>query len=418
MIRKLQKRLIAVSMLSLLAVLTAIMGAANILNYQKILSDADRTLAILLENDGAFPQKPDPHPPREPWGRAMPPELPYESRYFSVRFSSSGEILAMDTGKIAAVDDQTAQEMARQIWDSGRRRGFSGEYRYVLDLQREEPLLIFLDCWKNRSTFRNFLLTSCGISLAGLAAVFLLILVFSRRLIRPVLESYEKQKQFITDAGHELKTPVTIIDADTEVLEMELGENEWLRDIQLQTRRLTSLTNDLIFLSRMEEDRPQLAKLPFSLSDLVSETAQSFQSLAKMQHKTFQIRVQPMLSLYGDEKTIGQLVTILLDNALKYSREEGDIFLQLEQQKKHLYLTVENSVDGPLPEKLDQLFQRFYRTDGSRSPQTGGYGLGLSIAKAIVEAHGGKISASSPQTGRLQIQAVFKAAGSEAGSAL
>ena len=228
-----------------------------------------------------------------------------------------------------------------------------------------------------------------------------------------VLESYEKQKRFITDAGHEIKTPVTIIDADAEVLAMDLGENEWLRDIQVQTKRLAALTKDLVFLSRMEEDRPQLEKIAFPFSDLVSETAQSFQGLAKAQNKTVQLSIQPMITLVGEEKSLRQLVSILLDNALKYSKEGGWIRLSLERQRKTVFLTVENSTDAPLPQRLEDLFERFYRGDSSRNSQTGGYGLGLSIAKAIVETHGGRIGASRDGADHLRIQVQLPAGPSE-----
>lgn len=169
-------------------------------------------------------------------------------------------------------------------------------------------------------------------------------------------ESYEKQKQFITDAGHEIKTPITIIDADTEVLEMELGENEWLKDIQTQTKRLTSLTKDLILLSRMEEDKPQMTMIEFPFSDLVEETAQSFQALAKAQNKIFTITVQPMLALKGDEKTLRQLISILLDNALKYSPHSGVISLSLQKQMRNICLTVENTVESLPAGNMDYLF--------------------------------------------------------------
>ena len=174
--------------------------------------------------------------------------------------------------------------------------------------------------------------------------MFLLLLLLSRRIIRPILESYEKQKRFITDAGHELKTPIAIIQADTDVLTLETGEgNEWIDDIQHQVRRLSTLTNDLIYLSRMEEPQRQTAFLPLPFSDLVAETAQSFQAVAKSQGKTFSLRIQPTLTLVGEEKSLGQLVSILLDNALKYSPPGGEITVTLARQGKSLLLTVANT---------------------------------------------------------------------------
>ena len=414
MIRKLRAKLIAISMLSLLAVLVVVMGAVNGINYHEIIAEADGILSILREHGGTFPQRTgDNKPGGKPRDRFIPPELPYESRYFSVFLAPDGTVMEVDTGKIAAVDQETAVQLASRIWEEGNSKGFVGDYRYVRSQEEEGDRIIFLDCRKSLSTFRTFLWASCAISLLGFLAVLGMILGFSRRIVQPVLESYEKQKRFITDAGHEIKTPVTIIDADAEVLAMDLGENEWLRDIQVQTKRLAALTRDLVFLSRMEEDRPQLEKIAFPFSDLVSETAQSFQGLAKAQDKTVQLSIQPMITLVGEEKSLRQLVSILMDNALKYSKEEGWIRLSLERQRKTVFLTVENSTDAPLPQRLEDLFERFYRGDSSRNSQTGGYGLGLSIAKAIVETHGGRIGASRDGADHLRIQVQLPAGPSE-----
>ena len=217
-------------------------------------------------------------------------------------------------------------------------------------------------------------------------------------------ESYEKQKQFITDAGHELKTPMTIISADADLAEMECGENQWLADIRRQAQRLTGLTNDLIYLSRMEEEQPRLQPIEFPLSDVVEEMVQSFAAPAQSQGKELSVTIQPMLSCTGDEKAIRQLVSILLDNALKYSPAGGRLAVKLEKQGRSIALTVSNTAAQLLDrDKLPHLFDRFYRTDQSRNSQTGGYGLGLSIARSIVLAHKGKIRAESADGNSLVI---------------
>lgn len=385
MIRKLRRRLVVVSIGSLLIVLLLIMGTVNILNYQQILRDADQILGILKENKGRFPL-------REPG--MMSPELPFESRYFSVLLSVDGQVIMVDTGRIAAVDESSAVDMAQKVWQTGKEQGFFSVYRFIQYEETEGMRIIFLDCSRSLSTFQTFLWASIGISVLGLLAVSALILFFSGRIIQPIVESYEKQKQFITDAGHELRTPITIIDADTEVLKLETGENEWLADIQTQTRRLTALTKDLVYLSRMEEDRRQSPQLEFSLSDLAEETAQSFQSRALVQNKKFDLFIMPMLSYTGDESALRQLISILLDNALKYSPEGGWIVFRMEKQGKMILLQVENSTKEALPENLNRLFERFYRADPSRNSRSGGYGLGLSIAQAIVGVHKGKMTAS------------------------
>lgn len=268
MIKKLRIKFTAAAMLSVVTVLVIILGTANILNYRKVIADADNVLSMLTENNGTFPDM----SPRKN-GKPKPdtsPEIPYESRFFSVHFNSDGQITSTDTGKIAAIDSETAQEYADQVMNSSKLHGFISDYRFMKHSSQNDTMVIFLDCNRNLSTFRNFLMMSILVSAAGVLAVFLLVILLSKRIVRPFAESYEKQKRFITDAGHELKTPLTIIDADAAVLEMESGENEWLKDIQKQTSRLKDLTNDLIYLSKMEESQNNLQMVEFPVSDNVA----------------------------------------------------------------------------------------------------------------------------------------------------
>lgn len=409
MIGRLRRKLIVACMVSLTIVLAVILGGVNLMSYHKVVSDADAVLALLDANGGAFPKNhggqptgaipPDSAPPAKKahFGqRGMSPETPYESRFFSVLVGEDGQVLQTDTGQIAAVDEEEAAVYAQNVLRSGGGSGFLGHYRYLQCENEQGNLIIFLDCGRSLSAFRMTLLTSVLLALLGLLAVFALLLILSKRIVRPVAESYEKQKQFITDAGHELKTPMTIISADADLAEMECGENQWISDIRRQVQRLTDLTKDLIYLSRMEEEQPKLQLIDFPLSDVVEEMTQSFQALAKSQGKEFSFHIQPMLSFIGDEKSIRQLLSILLDNALKYSPVGGWLELGLEKQGRTIVLTVVNtSVQTIDQDKLSHFFDRFYRTDQSRSSQTGGYGLGLSIARSIVLAHKGKIRAES-----------------------
>lgn len=415
MIHKLRIKFIAASMLSLALVLFVILGGVNIMSYQKIVRDSDHILSLLSENRGRFPKQATPFDGDAPKhdrpftpGHKLSPETPFESRFFSVLLNESGQVINSDTGQIAAMDETSAGEVARKVWNTGKSHGFQGNYRYIRITENESVRLIFLDCGRVLSNFHTTLLASILIALTGLLSVLLLLVILSGRIVRPVAESYEKQRRFITDAGHELKTPLTIIGADLDLIDLELPNNEWLTDIRRQTKRLTDLTQDLIYLSYMEEEKPPIQRIEFPISDVTEETAQSFMGPSKNQEKVLELDIQPMLSWTGDEKAIRQLLSILLDNALKYSPNGGRISVSLKKESHILRCTVSNTIEQPLSsDSLKQLFDRFYRTDHSRNSQTGGYGLGLSIAKSIVSSHEGKIRAYCPQPYLLAICAEF-----------
>lgn len=405
MIKRLRIKLVAASMASLFFVLLVIGGIAGVLNYRRIVEEADRILEVLEENGGTFPKRFPEERKENPPG--MSPELPYESRYFSVLFDQNGTAVLADTSKIVSIDTEEAIEYASEVWKKEKEKGFLDDYRYWKCSYNGEHRIIFLDCRRQLENFQNFLFTTFGVSGLGLLSVFLLMIYFSARIVKPFSDNYEKQKRFITDAGHELKTPLTIIEADTAILEMDFGENEWIQDIQGQTKRLADLTNTLVKLSRMEERQGKNVQVEFPLSDTVEEVVHTFQAPAKIQEKSLVCSVAPMISMKGDEKAIREVVTILLDNAVKYTDTKGKISVVLEKKKNHIYLSVYNTTEYLSKEQIPCLFDRFYRTDSSRNSQTGGYGLGLSIAAATVDSHRGKIIAETEDEKSLRIKVIF-----------
>ena len=401
MLQKLRMKFFALAMGLLFLVLVVIVGAVNLFNYRHVLDAADYTLKLLLLHDGDFPERPDEE--GRPFDWKMSPERPFETRFFIAKLDTEGEILFVDVEKIAAVTPELALDYVEQAKGSRRSKGFVGEYRYEIRGEETGSTIVFLDCGRQLDAVESFLFISIGVSLFGFLTVSFLLYVLSARVVRPIADSYEKQKQFITNAGHDLKTPITIIDADMDVLEMDYGENEWLKDIRQQTKRLTELIQELILLSRMEEKGVQLQRIEFPISDVVSETAHSFEGMAAAGGKTLTLEVQPMLSGFGDERAIRQLVTILLDNALKYSDEAGKISLSLGKAERSLKLVVSNTCERMETEQIGHLFDRFYRGDASRSSQIEGYGIGLSVAKAITEAHKGTIRAETKDNRSLTI---------------
>lgn len=394
MINRLRRDLMTAAMASLALVFAVIIISANLFSYRTMTCEADTLLTMLAKNGGTFPYW-ESQEMKELLTRS--PEVLFTCRYFSVVMDDSETVVSVNTEKISAVGKGDAEEYARSVWM--RERGYYHNFRFIRQSVEGGTLFVFMDQEKEISSFHDFLRTSILIAALGLLSVFILLLVISSRITRPVVESYEKQKRFITDAGHEIKTPLAIISADADVLDMEYGESEWLRDIQFQITRLTALTNDLIYLSKMEETRNQLQMADFSLSNLVNELVQSFQVLAKTQKKIFAGSIQSDITFCGDERSISQAISNLLDNALKYSEPEGSISLTLQKRGHAIHLDVFNTTSFIDEADIAHLFDRFYRADPSRNSQTGGHGIGLSITKAVIEAHKGVISASS-QDGR------------------
>lgn len=410
MIKNLRKKFILAAMCAIFIVLETIIGLMNIVNYEKIKDRADRMILLIDEGDGRLPaplkselKKGKVHP----GAVGVSPETPYETRFFTVRLDGDGKVLRTDLKNVAAVDSKEARAYAEAVFSRGAARGFEGIYRYRKTDNAEGSLLIFLDCRRELSSARSFALISFGASGLGLAAVFLLVVIFSRMIFRPVAESYEKQKQFITDASHEIKTPLTIIDANTEVLEMECGENQWTRSTRNQVRRLSVLTQQLITLARLDEDAGLRERETFSLSDAVSETAAHFEAPARMQEKQLEFNIEDGILFTGEEKAIRRMVGILLDNAVKYAVPKTRICVSLQKKGAKTILEVVNQAEGLPKGNLDKIFERFYRLDASRNSQKGGSGIGLSVAKAVVLSHKGKISAKSRDGKSLILTVVF-----------
>ena len=400
MIKQLRWKFVGVALFSILITLILLMASINILNYRRVVNSADQLLEVLKENDGYFPnvgendfQKPE----------GFTKETPFESRYFSVNMDDDGYVLTTNTTQIEAIGINRVLDYAQTVYNSSNTKGFLSNYRYIKYQDHNTTVMIFLDCHKSLNNFEYFLSSSIGISALGFGIAAILIVIVSNRVVKPVSDSYDKQKEFITNAGHEIKTPLATISADLAVLEMDGIQNEWTDDISNQTKRLAHLTNDLIFLAKMEEQNKKEQMIEFPISDVIEECASSFEARALMENKTYLLDIEPNCTYTGNSKSIEQLISILLDNALKYSPENGKVFLSFHKKNKGYQLIVYNTAESVKKENLVHLFDRFYRQDTSHNSQTGGYGIGLSIAQAIVQGHKGKIVASTDDEKSLQM---------------
>ena len=426
--RRLRRKFILVAMGAVTAVLALIIAGINIVNYSHVCKTADARLDYILAGKGSIDwtdePKADPGDGKDVAGsggaaagengddgaginlehvpirhfEGMTAESPFDTRYFTVTLVN-GQVSDVNTARIAAVGTKRASRIASELHSKGWNSGFSGSYRYTTTIQGEETTYVFVDCSRELASFRSFLSASVAISCIGWLAVLAIVTVASGAVIRPMVESYSKQKRFITDASHEIKTPLAVIDAANEVQEIESGESEWTQSIHEQVARLTALTERLVFLARMDEGSAGFTMVAIDLSEAVDKAAAPFESVAVSRGKRLSMSIASGVRAHADAAAVAQVVELLLDNATRYASEGSVIELSLRSVsrgagKGAAELVVTNAVDE-LPEgDLDRLFDRFYRADVSRSSKTGGSGVGLSVVRAIAEAHGGSAAVS------------------------
>ena len=382
-IRRLKIKIVALSMSSLLLLLVLIVGCMNILSYNELKHDADEILHFIAESKDRIPETDE---------SEISARLPYRAGYFTARVEGERVIVEIDTSHTTSLAKSDAEDLVSRAISSGRERGFVDGYRFLVYGERE---LVMLDYSIQLEVFNFSMFTGIAISLIGYVIVFIGMLLLSERILRPVIESHEKQKRFITDASHEIKTPLTIINANADILEMDIGENDALRDIKAQTLKLSRLTRDLVTLSKMNESESGLVKVDFPISEIVSDVANEFKPVVQASGRDLRIDIAPLLSAVGDATAIERLTSILLDNAMKYSPIGTTVCVSLSGSRSSVTLSVENECTTAISKReLTKLFDRFYRSDCSRNSETGGHGIGLSIAAMITEAHGGKISAT------------------------
>ena len=332
------------------------------------------------------------------------PEAPYTTRFFIVKLDLDGTVKDVSTDFIASVTKAEAEEYAKSVISGKREHGYYKNYRYQVLTENNENIVIFLNTTMELHSAGNVLLISCLALVICFLTVFFLVFLFSGKAMEPYLRNIERQKRFITDATHEIKTPLTSIATSIDVIEMEHGEDEWTKNIHNQTSKMTRMVTDLVMLSRLDEENPFPDKTEFSLSDAAWEVAEPFASLAKAQGKNYTQRIEENITLCGNPDAVRQLISVLLDNALKYSDENGTIRLDIYQIHGKKKIEVFNTCVLEDTKNLSRLFDRFYRPDASRSRKTGGTGIGLSIAKAVVEAHGGKIRVNSKDGRSIKFQ--------------
>ncbi len=393
MLSKMRRRFIASAMAAMGAVTLVLLVAVNLWNYTITTNRLDDTIDALVTTG------------QEPYSGSssftLPdifgsdsPEAKYMMRYFAVVYDSNGDALRVFSDYIATVSAQQALYYTSDVLSTGHTQGYYGDYRYCVKSGSAASAVIFLNASPEQQSMKTLLTVSLIVAAASLLLGFALVAAFSKKAIAPYVRNMELQKQFITDAGHELKTPLTSISTSADVLKMENGDNEWVDNIQKQTVRMSKLVKNLVTLSRLDEGMPLPDRTEFSLSDAAWEAAEPFEMRAKAQGKSFSQSISSELTMTGDMAAVQQLISILLDNAFKYSDDGGEIRLSVYPQHKNNIIEVYNTCPPDSLGDIDRFFDRFYRADSSRK-YDGGTGIGLAIAKATAQALGGSISAAT-----------------------
>ena len=416
MIKQLRKKFIRISIAAVAAVMVLLCASVNIVYFLSVNAHLNETLDMIADNQGRMPEfkgmrrgMPGEAGEPRPMPRQFNEETPFATRFFVLQYSEDGKLIHADLAHIAAVTDSDVQDYLAFAVLQGEGQGFTDGFKYKIARQDDGSLIaVFLNDYEQIGGVVTVLLVSVLATVFCIALISVLIILFSKKAMEPVVESDRKQKQFITDASHELKTPITVIRTSLRVLEMEVGRQKWIDKAVAQTDKLTDLVNSLVTLSKLNESENTFRASEFQISEAMRETAESFADFAQENGHNLHISVEPDIRFCGDEYAVRQLASVLLDNAVKYASENTPIEFALEKDKKGVRIRTKNTCDDLNAEDLDKLFDRFYRADPSRNNAKSGFGIGLSMAKTICEAHHGSIRAQSEDGHSVEFVALLK----------
>lgn len=403
MFKRLRKKFVATAVGSVAVVIAIMAIALNFINYYKLEEKIDTTLLDASKSQALikiFMEDGD--------DLVITKNSSTSTDYngFSIaKVDDFGKIIKTYRDDTLIPDQDALQSKVNDALSKGKTSGFLGSYRFLKVETNVGNLILFLNCQRELDSYNSFIENSLLISIGVIASVFVLIVLVSKRVIAPIQETYIKQKQFITGASHELKTPLAIISSNVDVLEMENGDSKWMQNIHNQVERLNSLVNSLVVFSRMEE-KDTVERTRFDLTSVLKSRIEDFDELADFQKKNIVADIDENLNYYGEEASIVQLMDILLENAIKYAPEDSGISVSLKKNRKHAILKVSNKADVKKGD-LSKVFERFYRLDESRNSAIKGYGIGLSMAQLIAEKHKETIRAYAPEDGIFKIEMRF-----------
>ncbi|MCO4593383.1 two component system histidine kinase [Streptococcus infantarius subsp. infantarius] len=394
MFRKLRLRFIATASLAILIVLFSVVGVLNSARHVQTVDEINKILTLLSDNGGSFPSI---SKTTSELGDTVSVDTLFQYRYFSAKMDHHGNIISLNSSNISDLTDQEVKEFLERINHSKDTRGdFSYHhhtYSYMVsETSRRSDLIVVLD---STNQFRdNMALVHLSIWMSGISFIFfvLVISIVSGKVIKPFIRNYERQRRFITNAGHELKTPLAIISANNELVELMNGESEWTKSTNDQVKRMTGLINSLVAMARLEE-QPELVLTNVNFSDIARDAAEDFKGPVIKDGKEFVMDIQPNIHVKAEEKSLFELVTLLVDNANKYCDPAGKVSVTLRKNRlSKAKLEISNTYTKGKDVDYTKFFERFYREDESHNNKTSGYGIGLSMAQTMVKLFKGNIS--------------------------
>lgn len=399
MLRKLRIRFIGIASVAILIVLFSVVGVLNSAHYLQSRHEINRILTILTDNNGKFPSLSE---TSKELGSRTSMDSIFQYRYFSATVNTSGEVTLVNTDNISDLTDEQVTDYAQAIKAS---EDESGEfyyqnhiYIYQVSQKGNQTLIVALDATNQLRD--NETLVTLSLWMSGISFIFFLTIVtiLSGKVIEPFVRNYEKQRRFITNAGHELKTPLAIISANNELVELMNGESEWTKSTSDQVKRLTDLINGLVSLARLEEqEHLELALSDLDFSVITEDAAKDFKGPVIRDGKKFIMEIQPDIHVKAEEKSLFELVTILVDNANKYCDPDGTVTVRLDSvglTRKRARLAISNTYKEGEKVDYSKFFERFYREDESHNSKKSGFGIGLSMAESMVKLFKGSISVS------------------------
>ena len=392
MLKKLRLKFIITAISSVAIFLGVILMIVNLINYSNVADRADMVTSKLIEEGGKFnPEfKPDENFVPKDFDEERK-EMRFDTRYFSVKLTKKGEIIDTNINTISYTEAE-AQEFALSVYEKYGKTGWLGDFRYRVSEKTDgEIIVVAADFSRELDPSRTVLYTSLIVFGAGLLLSLIFLIGISNIVINPVKDAIEKQKEFISNASHELKTPLTVISANNELLEIAHGESEETDTISRQVRKLSTLVKSLNNLANIDEINKLVEFEKINLSNLLADSAEPFKELFSKDGKELSLNIEKDIEYRGNEAYLKELISIILENAYKYTKTKAELSLKLEENR--ITILEKNDGEDIKDGDLDEIFERFYRSDDVRAKAIEGSGLGLSIAKEIVSLHGGRIKA-------------------------